>query len=386
MNENTAYTNQTISVEPRQEGILSGLTFALKDVIAVNGVVNGAGHPKWRRRAAPAADHAAVVRRLLENGAALRGMTITDELMYSLNGENIHDGTPLNPKAPDRIPGGSSSGSASAAAAGDVDIGVGTDTGGSIRIPSSYCGLFGMRPSHGALDMTGVIPLAASFDTIGWMTSDMETMQRAGDALLPDTAGSGAFIRLLLPCEAWELAEESTRNACDDLLHFMKQKVDHVETENISDNGLQSWAETFRVMQGIEIWKEHGVWVQQENPVFGPGIAERFQWASSLDVSRYSDIKRQREAAARLLNAKLGHHTIMAVPTSMGPAPQRDMPSEMDEQRRRVNLQLTSIAGLGGLPQANVPLQNNEGLPVGLSFIAGRFQDKALLRHVTDMI
>ncbi|MFD2705733.1 amidase [Salibacterium lacus] len=386
MKESSAYTDKTVLVEPVRDGVLSGLTFALKDVIAVQGVVNGAGNPDWRRTASPARGHAAVVRSLLENGAALRGMTITDELMYSLNGENIHDGTPLNPKAPERIPGGSSSGSASAAATGDVHIGVGTDTGGSIRIPSSYCGLLGMRPSHGSLDMSGVIPLAESFDTIGWMTRDINTMERAGEALLPDVSEHPGFHRLLLPKEAWELAEESIRDACQAFLRLVKQKVDTWEEQSITENGLQSWAETFRVMQGIEIWKEHGDWVKRESPAFGPGIAERFKWASSLDAPRYEEMRAKREAAARHLHALLGSRTVMAVPTSAGPAPYQQLPAEKGEQRRRANMQLTCLAGLGGLPQLTIPLQNKEGLPVGISFIAGRFQDKSLLRWVSDLV
>ncbi|SFM32208.1 amidase [Salibacterium qingdaonense] len=386
MNESSAYINKMVSMEPVRDGVLSGLTFALKDVIAVKGVVNGAGQPDWHRTASPAPGHAAVVQTLLENGAGLRGMTITDELMYSLNGENIHDGTPLNPKAPDRVPGGSSSGSASAAASGDVDIGVGTDTGGSIRIPSSYCGLLGMRPSHGMLDITGVIPLAESFDTIGWMTSDIETMKRAGEVLLPYASNRPAFNRLLLPKEAWELAGESTRDACTAFLRSIKQKVDKWEHQYIAENRLQSWAETFRVMQGIEIWKEHGGWVKRQNPAFGPGIAERFKWASSLDESLHEEMTAKRDDVACHLNALLGSQTVMAVPTSAGPAPYRNLPAEKGEQRRRADMQLTCIAGLGGLPQLTIPLKNKDGLPVGISFIAGRFQDKSLLRWVCDLV
>src|SRR6266542_391068 len=125
-------------------GPLAGLTFAAKDLLDIVGYVVCAGNPDWLRTHAPAEKTAPVVQALLEAGATLVGKTITDELAFSMSGENIHYGTPLNPAEPERIPGGSSSGSASATASRLVDFALGTDTSGSIRVPASYCGLFSM--------------------------------------------------------------------------------------------------------------------------------------------------------------------------------------------------------------------------------------------------
>lgn len=183
-----AFIDPELTVESLGSGILDGLTFAVKDVFAVAGHSSSAGNPDWLHSHHPSTEHAVAVHRLLLSGATLRGAAHTDELMYSLGGENHHFGTPINPRAVGRIPGGSSSGSAVAVASGSVDFALGTDTGGSIRVPSSYCGVYGFRPTHGAVDFQGVIPLSPAFDTIGWMSDRLDVLQKVGEVLL--VAGS----------------------------------------------------------------------------------------------------------------------------------------------------------------------------------------------------
>lgn len=164
--ESKAFT-QLFELPPYQSGKLSGLTFGVKDLIDIAGYKTGGGNPSWENSHPSATCHAVCVEQLLSNGAACKGKTMLDELAYSLLGENFFYGTPLNPKAPDRVPGGSSSGSASAVACGQVDFALGTDTGGSVRIPANNCGIVGFRPSHGRISVAGVIPFAPSFDTVG---------------------------------------------------------------------------------------------------------------------------------------------------------------------------------------------------------------------------
>ncbi|MEY4794224.1 MAG: hypothetical protein RL724_1160, partial [Pseudomonadota bacterium] len=136
-------------------GPLAGLSFAAKDLFDVAGTVTGYGNPDWAATHAPATRDAMVITQLLQAGASLAGKTKTVELAYGLTGENVWQGTPKNPAAPDRFPGGSSCGSAAATAAGLVDFAMGSDTGGSVRIPASYCGVFGIRPSWGAVSLAG---------------------------------------------------------------------------------------------------------------------------------------------------------------------------------------------------------------------------------------
>src|SRR3954468_11048806 len=165
-------------------GPLSDLTFAAKDLFDVAGVPTGGGNHDWARANPLPTKHAWAVQTLLDAGAALIGKTITDEVSLGILGENAFDGTPLNSRAPDRVPGGSSSGSAAAVAAGLCDTAVGTDTGGSVRVPASFCGLYGIRPTHGRLDVTGMLPQAPTSDTTGWFARDAETFARVSSVLL----------------------------------------------------------------------------------------------------------------------------------------------------------------------------------------------------------
>ena len=172
-------------------GPLRGLTFAVKDVFDIAGHRTGNGNPVWLETHPPATRTASAVERVLAAGASMVGKTHTDELAYSLNGENVHYGTPINPRSPGRIPGGSSSGSAVAVAGSLVDFALGSDCGGSVRLPASYCGIYGIRTTHGLVPADGVVDLAKSFDTVGWFARDATMMLRVGDV----SAAVGARLR-----------------------------------------------------------------------------------------------------------------------------------------------------------------------------------------------
>ena len=140
-------------------------------------------------------------------GARFVGKTITDELAFSMNGQNAHFGSPVNGAAPDRITGGSSSGSAAAVSHGLCDFALGSDTGGSVRAPANHCGLVGLRPTHGRISLQGVLDLAPSFDTCGWFARDVPTFARVGDVLLgaDPTPLPVDRVRLLAPTDVWAL-------------------------------------------------------------------------------------------------------------------------------------------------------------------------------------
>ena len=135
---NAFVPDSTAHLPGADHGPLAGLTFAAKDIFDIAGHVTGCGNPHWRATHGPAESNAWVVQRLVDAGAAMVGKTITDELTRGIFGENMHYGTPVNPNAPGRVPGGSSSGSASAVAGQLVDFALGSDTGGSVRVPSSF--------------------------------------------------------------------------------------------------------------------------------------------------------------------------------------------------------------------------------------------------------
>ncbi|MCR2807629.1 amidase [Paenibacillus soyae] len=386
-----AYANESLRLEPTAAGPLSGLTFAVKDVFHIAGETAGAGNPDWLRTHGPASKHAAVIGRLLENGARMEGTTITDELMYSINGENVHYGTPRNPNAPGRIPGGSSSGSAVAAAAGLADFAVGTDTGGSVRVPASYCGVYGIRPSHGAVSVEGLIPLAPSFDTVGWMARDPETMLRVGRALLPQTEAATeqehaqpvvtrhGFGRLLLARDMWALSDACTSDALSSCLPALRELIPTVQDVEIAPEGFSVWMNAFRILQGSEIWEQHGGWLESVRPSFGPGIAERFRWIGTIGEDKRTAASLVRRKASRRMAELMDESTLIIAPTVPSIAPPLNGSGEAVERRRSQTLQLSCVAGLSGLPQVTLPLQGEGRMPIGLSFIAARGQDLRLL-------
>jgi amidase len=380
-----AFFDKNIEFDPIKGGSLNGLTYAVKDVISIKGYKNGAGNPDWLKTHKKSQKHAPVIECLLKQGAKLKGTTHTDEIMYSLNGENDHYGTPVNPKDPKRIPGGSSSGSAVAVAAGLVHFALGTDTGGSVRIPSSYCGIYGFRPTHGAISVDGVIPLAKSFDTVGWMTRNPELLCRVGEVLLDAQHSQGDFTKVFFGEDAWGLLDEECRES---LLKSVSTMTLPQSSEwiTLSEEGLSQWSSTFRMLQGIEIWNEHGEWIQKVKPIFGPGISERFQWTSTLNQSDCQPQFQYREDIRRSLTELLGENGILVIPTAPGPAPLLNLYGEKAEQYRAKTMQLSCIAGLAGLPQVTLPLTAEDGLPIGLSFIANQNQDLKLLNWVKKFL
>ncbi|WP_377909718.1 amidase [Bacillus daqingensis] len=365
--EKTAYTQPDVRLPGEKSGPLQGKTFAVKDVFHVKGTASTAGNPDWLRTHPPASTTAPALEILLKAGASIQGLTVTDELMYSLHGENAHYGTPLNPLAPESIPGGSSSGSASAAASGDCDFAVGTDTGGSIRIPAAYCGLYGLRPTHGRISTAGLIPLAPSFDTIGLLSPDFDTLQQAASLFYPQTDEGPTDVYFLE--EAWELAED-------------KQIMDQLDPLPVKSGGLSlaHLQETFRVVQAAEIWEQHGTWVTEHAPAFGPGIKERFEAASRISAAEAAEAVAERNALREQLQ-QLAAGSILVIPTAPGPAPAKNLPPVQVDDIRTRSLRLCAIAGIGGLPQLTIPIKS-AGRRISFSVIGAPGSENSLFSWV----
>ena len=361
-------------------GPLAGLTFAAKDVFHVAGHRTGFGHPDWLRTHPPAGETAAAVQRLVDVGAALVGRTLTDELAYSLTGENPHYGTPVNPHAPDRIPGGSSNGSAAAVAGGLVDFSIGTDCGGSVRLPASYCGIFGMRPTHGRVPVTGVIPFGPSFDAVGWFARDADLLRRVGRVLLGGDAGAPPARRLLIARDAFALVAPAVSAALGEAVDTLAKTVGACGETIVSPAGLPAWFETFRVLQAAEIWSNHGAWIEATRPVFGQGVRDRLDWASRATPEMVGAAKARHVAIRSHLSGLFEPGDVLCLPTSPRVAPLKDTPTDDLEIRFRHHAMcLLCIAGLGGLPQISLPLASLDDLPLGLSLIGPRGSDIMLL-------
>jgi amidase len=379
-----AFVSQFV-IEGAADGPLAGLTFAAKDLYDIAGHQTGCGSPDWIRTHDEATETATAVQALLDAGARLVGKTHTDEIAYSLMGANAHFGTPLNTKAPDRVPGGSSSGSASAVAADLADIGLGSDTGGSVRLPASFCGLFGIRTTHGAIALDRTMPLAPSYDTAGWFAQDAATFERAGRAygLVHDDATPQP--RLLIADDLMERTTPDGRDTFTATLKALQDRYGTAQTVRLCPTQLVDWREVFRITQAAEIWQVHGAWVRAANPSFGPGVKQRFEMAAAITAEEAAAAKAKRTEIAARLTDMLGDDGVIIAPTSPGAAPLKSADDSSLDSYRMAALELLCPAGIAGAPQVNLPVGEDEGAPLGLSLIGPRGGDGLLLRMTADL-
>lgn len=365
---------------PGGDGPLAGLTFASKDIFDVAGKVTGGGNPAWTASHTPAQANSWVVKQLVDAGAELSGKTITDELTRGIFGENVHYGTPSNPRAPGRVPGGSSSGSASAVAGELVDFALGSDTGGSVRVPASFCGLYGLRPTHGRIPRIGMLLQAPSYDTIGWFAREPETFQRVGRVLLAPDAEPALPAHLLIAEDAFELAEPESRTALAAAAEHLRQMFASVTTVRLSSTTLTDWSNQQQILQSREAWEAVREWVDRVNPAFSFEVSDRYVTARAVTDEQVATAQlRREEIVARMNEVFLGGNKVMCLPTTIGPAPLMGQPVSQRHELRLRNSALTSIAGNTGRPQISLPLAQVQGLPVGLSLLGNRGADEALM-------
>lgn len=370
------------AAERAEGGPLDGLRLVVKDVIDVGGAVTGGGNPDWAAAHGPASESAPAVTALTEAGALLAPKGQCAELAFSLSGDNFHYGMPRNAAAPDRDPGGSTSGPASAVAGGTCELGLGTDTLGSVRVPASYCGIWGFRPTHGRIPVEGVMPLAQSFDTVGLLADEPERFQRAAEVLLADPIASiSPPSRLLIAPTLLSAAEpdvaEAARFAASDLAERLGAEIADTAILDDAPSPADGMA-AFNVLQGIQVWRNYGDWVERASPSLGPDIAARLERASGFgpaDVAGAEPVARKIAAAVSRLSA----NEALVLPATGTPAPGREADADERERARVSAGQLTSLATLAGSPAISMPLLSIGGLPVGLSLVGAPGSDLALL-------
>ncbi len=380
-----AFASLDVRVPGALNGPLSGLTFAAKDIFDVAGYVTGGGNPDWQRTHGPAERSAPTVQALLDAGATLVGKTHTDELTRGIMGTNPHYGTPVNTAAPGRVPGGSSSGSASAVAGGVVDFALGSDTGGSVRMPASFCGLYGLRPTHGRIALEGVLPQAASFDTVGWFARDAETFERVGQVLLQSTGEPAQPSRLVIAEDLFEVLDEDVLQALQPVVDAVAGMVGQQTTKRVAPDGIDEWMTHQRNLQMREAWDTQRDWIEQTNPRVAFEVAIRYLNGMSVSDDQLAESNAVRRVVRSRMNDLLGNGAIMCFPTSPTPAPPPDMPvPDRVELGYRI-ASLTCIGGMSGCPQLNLPLATVDGLPVGLSLMAARGSDEMLMRFAVGL-
>lgn len=368
------------ALAPTGEGVLNGLLFAVKDVFDIAGTRTGFGQPQWLASHPPADTNADCIDRLLAAGGELVGRTISDELCYSLTGDNIHYGAPANSWGLGRLAGGSSSGSAAAVCAGLVDFALGTDCGGSVRVPSSYCGLLGLRTTHGRVATRGLLRFASQFDCIGWFARDAHIFERVGRVLLPDAREQGDFKRVLIATDAFEAVDTEIAAAFLSALETLGAQADRMQEIQLAEDGLAEWFETFRIIQAADVWDALGDWVAQTRPTLGPGVRERIEQAGQINAAQLREAQAHRAEIVKRLDSLIGEDDVVVLPTTPRPAPPRGATDEALETTYRYQaMSLLCSAGLAGLPQMNLPLAMKDGLPLGLSIMTRRNGDMRLI-------
>lgn len=371
------------------EGPLAGLTVAVKDLFAVKGYRIGAGNPTFLNESRAEKTMAPAVGDLIQGGASLRGIARTDEFAYSIAGDNAHYGTPPNGAVAGALPGGSSSGVATAVATGQAEIGLATDTAGSIRVPASYQGLWGLRTTHGLVPRQGLLPLAQSFDTVGWLTRRGDVLARVvdwclnSDETITETPSPDLdlTLRFAVPVEVLAATEPDTRSAFEELtgrLQAIGAEVTEVELGDLDD-----YYEPFRLVQGAEAWRNNGDWVDAHPGALGAAVAERFATAAKISEQTEDDARAQLgELRARLRD--LVGDTVIWMPTVPGPAPMWTAKGDRVDAVRHATLRMTTPAAIGGLPALSIPLLSVDSqlgpAPVGACVISAPGSDAALVR------
>jgi amidase len=375
-----------VAVASAPTGPLAGLTVAVKDIFDVAGYPTGGGSPIMQAESPVHTESAPIVAAMLAAGARFVGKTQTDELTFSLNGQNRHFPEPINVRAEGRITGGSSSGSAAAVAAGLCDFAIGSDTGGSVRAPASYCGLWGIRPTHGRVDNRRAMPLAPSFDTVGYFADDPEVFARVAPIFLGEDAQSIGLNRLKRADDAFALlVSDCEAKALAPVVEAAEALLGRAEPATVAPDGLATWYQTFRVLQAVEAWEAHGAWITDRDPDMTPGVRERFEFGRDVAAKDERAAREERKRQRARVEALVGADAVLMLPTVPAVAPPRDLAGEALQNYRERALSMLCIAGLSGLPQVTMPLATLDGCPLGLSLIGPRGADRALIELALRM-
>ena len=364
-------------------GLLKDLKFVTKDMCDIKNFKTSCGNPDFYKKCKPANDFAPFLKKILNKGAKLKGITICDEFFYSVIGENNHYGTPVNLNAPNCVPGGSSSGSAAALTTNLYDFSIGSDTGGSVRVPASFCGLYGIRPTHGRIDATGVYPMAPSFDTIGWFSRDVDIFKKVGSVLLnKDEASNISFNSYVIAEDLLELAEENLQRQ---FIEYLNTNLPNLLRIKISIKDKAEIADYFRILQGGEI-KEHVIpWIEKNNPEISTEINNRIKMASNITKDEINVANKFRKDLISEVNISLPKGNIAIFPTTPFSAPLCGQDEYALGESRKKLMAMTSITGMTSRPQISIPKLKDKTGPVGISLLGWENSDEILLNKLTEI-
>lgn len=359
---------------------LSNYVFGAKDVFRIKGSTWGNGHPDWLRYSEPDSFTASAITKLLDNGADLVGKTVCDELCYSISGENWHYGSPLNPTDTRRLTGGSSSGSCSATAGGLVDFAIGSDCLGSVRVPASYNGIIGIRPSYERIQNDGEAPYCKSMDVLGFVASEKQVFQDVATVLLGEDSNKGKFTKLYIVDDAFEMVDKKVKKAFDGVMNEIGNKLGKVEHITIAEEGLDYWVkEVFQVIQGYEIWESYGGFINAYRPRLSPGPKDRLKKASTITRERYLEAKEKKKEFLQRMETLLLDGAVLITPTASSIAPLKSATLKEIDRLRTQSSNLLCISPLAEIPQLTLPLLEQDGVPLGVTLMSAKHTDRALI-------
>ena len=364
-------------------GLLSNLNFVLKDMCDVKNFKTSCGNPDLFKKCDFANDYAPFLKDLLNEGPVLKGITVCDEFFYSLIGENGHYGTPTNLNAPSCVPGGSSSGSAAALTTDLYDFSIGSDTGGSVRIPASFCGLIGMRPTHNRINTKGVYPMAPSFDTVGWFANNPEIFQKVGNVLLNNIERSNVDFKQYVVAE--DLLELCDAEVQSNFNNYINVNIPNINKTRLSTNTKAIIADNFRILQGAEVKANIIPWIEKNKPNISPEIRSRIDMASKITDIEVNRALIFRKTLIDEIKKSLPEGTIAVFPTSPFSAPKSGQDDESLGSFRKRLMELTSIAGMTSRPQITIPRLKDKSGPVGISLLGWKYSDEILLNKLTEI-
>ncbi|EKF42366.1 amidase [Nitratireductor indicus C115] len=372
---------EDVPVANSADGPLAGTTLGVKDIFDVAGYPTVGGQPSRLKEFPPAGETASAVQILLDAGARFIGKTQTDELTYSMMGMNAHYPAPVNRAAPQRVTGGSSSGSAAAVAGGLADIAVGSDTNGSIRAPASFCGLIGLRTTHGRIPLQGAMPLAPSFDTFGWFARDAATYAKVGELLLGEDPHEAPLTRPVRIAELEAcLFGEAERSVYAGMLGKVLHQFERQPAFLALPLAPERLTAAFRELQAYEAWQTHGDFITRAEPKLGPGVKERFEAASRIDRSAFDMARGTRANFIQDFAALFDDDMVLIMPTQPTAAPMKSATAAELDSYRSLTAPLSALAGMLGWPQITIPLGRVHEAPFGISLLAPAGSDRQLIR------
>lgn len=375
-----------IALEGVNKGQLKELTFAAKDVFKILGSTYGNGHPKWLETNTPDDFTTSIIMKLLEEGADLVGKTVCDELCFSISGENWNYGSPINPHDPRRYAGGSSSGSGVAVAGGLVDFSLGSDCLGSVRVPASYNGVLGMRPTYERVPNDGEAPYCESMDVLGYMSSDTEVFRKISKVILGEDKNNTRFKKLLVAKDCFDIVDTGVKEALRPAMEYIGDNIDLIEEIDISPVNISEWVDIFRYIQGYEVWESYGGWIRKYRPRLSRGPKERLEWASSIRLEQYQDALNKRLEIIDRINSVVCEDTLLCMPTVASIAPLRTTSLKEINKIRAQSSALLCISPLTGIPQVTLPMVKQHNLPLGISLLGAQGRDLSLVNFGTELL